>query len=135
MAKTSLSIEYLREVAHLRPRTNVIGAVARVRNCHLKRFHRFYHEQGFFTGHQLRLSLPSDAEGAGEMFRVSTLNMENLPRTDEGKVDFNEDFFGKETFLTVSGQLNAEACACALSKGFTRSVLRSVAKTQTQAAT
>lgn len=118
MAKTRHSIEYLREVAHLRPRTNVIGAVARVRNCLSQAIHRFYHEQGY-----LWISAPlitaSDAEGAGEMFRVSTLDMENLPRTDKGAVDFNQDFFGKETFLTVSGQLNAEAYACALSKVYT----------------
>ncbi len=118
MAKTRHSIEYLREVAHLRPRTNVIGAVARVRNCLSQAIHRFYHEQGF-----LWMSAPlitaSDAEGAGEMFRVSTLDLANLPLTADGKVDYNEDFFGKETFLTVSGQLNAEAYACALSKVYT----------------
>ncbi|MGF1766435.1 asparagine--tRNA ligase [Enterovibrio makurazakiensis] len=118
MAKTRHSIEYLREVAHLRPRTNVIGSVARVRNCLSQAIHRFYHEQGYFWV-SAPLITASDAEGAGEMFRVSTLDMENLPRTDEGKVDFNEDFFGKETFLTVSGQLNAEAYACALSKVYT----------------
>lgn len=118
MAKTRHSIEYLREVAHLRPRTNVIGAVARVRNCLSQAIHRFYHEQGYFWV-SAPLITASDAEGAGEMFRVSTLDMENLPRTDAGKVDYNEDFFGKETFLTVSGQLNAEAYACALSKVYT----------------
>jgi asparaginyl-tRNA synthetase len=118
MAKTRHSIEYLREVAHLRPRTNVIGAVARVRNCLSQAIHRFYHEQGF-----LWISTPlitaSDCEGAGEMFRVSTLDLANLPLTDDGEVDFNEDFFGKETFLTVSGQLNGESYACALSKIYT----------------
>lgn len=118
MAKTRHSIEYLREVAHLRPRTNVIGAVARVRHTLSQAIHRFYHEQGYYW-----LSAPlitaSDAEGAGEMFRVSTLDMANLPRTENGDVDFNEDFFGKETFLTVSGQLNGEAYACALSKIYT----------------
>ncbi|WP_407333199.1 asparagine--tRNA ligase [Enterovibrio sp. 27052020O] len=118
MAKTRHSIEYLREVAHLRPRTNVIGSVSRVRNCLAQAIHRFYHEQGYFWV-SAPLITASDAEGAGEMFRVSTLDLENLPRTDEGKVDFNEDFFGKETFLTVSGQLNAEAYACALSKVYT----------------
>ncbi len=118
MAKTRHSIEYLREVAHLRPRTNVIGAVARVRHCLSQAIHRFYHEQGYYW-----LSAPlitaSDAEGAGEMFRVSTLDLANLPRTEQGDVDFNQDFFGKETFLTVSGQLNAETYACALSKVYT----------------
>ena len=118
MAKTRHSIEYLREVAHLRPRTNVIGAVARVRNCLAQAIHRFYHEKGFYWV-SAPLITASDAEGAGEMFRVSTLDLENLPRTDKGEIDFNEDFFGKETFLTVSGQLNAEAYACALSKVYT----------------
>ncbi|USH04097.1 asparagine--tRNA ligase [Grimontia kaedaensis] len=118
MAKTRHSIEYLREVAHLRPRTNVIGAVARVRNCLAQAIHRFYHEQGYFWV-SAPLITASDAEGAGEMFRVSTLDMENLPRDDKGAVDYNEDFFGKETFLTVSGQLNAEAYACAISKVYT----------------
>ena len=118
MAKTRHSIEYLREVAHLRPRTNVIGAVARVRNCLSQAIHRFYHEQGFFWM-SAPLITASDCEGAGEMFRVSTLDMANLPMTDKGEVDFDKDFFGKETFLTVSGQLNAEAYACALSKVYT----------------
>ena len=118
MAKTRHSIEYLREVAHLRPRTNVIGAVARVRHCLSQAIHRFYHEQGFFWV-SAPLITAADAEGAGEMFRVSTLDLENLPLTDAGKVDYNEDFFGKETFLTVSGQLNGEAYACALSKVYT----------------
>lgn len=96
----------------------MVGAVARVRNCLSQAIHRFYHEQGYFWV-SAPLITASDAEGAGEMFRVSTLDMENLPRTDDGKVDYNEDFFGKETFLTVSGQLNAEAYACALSKVYT----------------
>ncbi|TKI07507.1 asparagine--tRNA ligase [Martelella alba] len=118
MAAKRHSIEYLREVAHLRPRTNMIGAVARVRNTLAQAIHRFMHEQGF-----LWVSTPlitaSDAEGAGEMFRVSTLDLENLPRDGQGKVDFDQDFFGKEAFLTVSGQLNAETYACALSKVYT----------------
>ncbi|WP_026959112.1 asparagine--tRNA ligase [Aliagarivorans taiwanensis] len=112
------SIEYLREHAHLRPRTNVIGAVTRVRNCLAQAIHRFYHERGYVW-----VSTPiitgSDTEGAGEMFRVSTLDMQNLPLTDKGEVDYQEDFFGKETFLTVSGQLNAETYACALTKVYT----------------
>ncbi|SHO59054.1 asparagine--tRNA ligase [Vibrio quintilis] len=115
MAKTRHSIEYLREVAHLRPRTNVIGAVARVRNCLSQAIHRFYHERGYIWMSS-PLITASDCEGAGEMFRVSTLDLANLPRTESGEVDFNEDFFGKETFLTVSGQLNAEAYACAMTK-------------------
>ncbi|MEE1672363.1 asparagine--tRNA ligase [Agarivorans aestuarii] len=112
------SIEYLREHAHLRPRTNVIGAVTRVRNCLSQAIHRFYHEQGYVW-----VSTPiitgSDTEGAGEMFRVSTLDMNNLPLGDKGEIDYQQDFFGKETFLTVSGQLNAETYACALSKVYT----------------
>lgn len=118
MSKTRHTVEYLREVAHLRPRTNVIGAVARVRHCLAQAIHRFYHEQGFYWV-SAPLITASDAEGAGEMFRVSTLDFENLPRTENGAVDFHQDFFGKETFLTVSGQLNAEAYACAISKVYT----------------
>ncbi|TKB51999.1 asparagine--tRNA ligase [Ferrimonas aestuarii] len=118
MAAKRHSIEYLREVAHLRPRTNLIGAVMRVRNCLSQAIHRFYHEQGFLWA-STPLITASDAEGAGEMFRVSTLDLNNLPRTDKGDVDFDKDFFGKETFLTVSGQLNAETYACALSKVYT----------------
>ncbi len=112
------SLEFLREVAHLRPRTNLFGAVTRIRHCLAQAVHRYFHESGYFW-----ISTPiittSDAEGAGQMFRVSTLDMANLPRTAAGKVDFGRDFFGKETFLTVSGQLNAEAYALALSKVYT----------------
>ena len=112
------SIEYLREHAHLRPRTNVIGAVTRVRNCLSQAIHRFFHEQGYFW-----ISTPiltaSDTEGAGEMFRVSTLDMMNVPKTDKGEVDYSQDFFGKETYLTVSGQLNVETYCTAMSKVYT----------------
>lgn len=118
MAAKRHSIEYLREVAHLRPRTNLIGAVARVRHCLAQAIHRFFHEEGFYWV-ATPLITASDTEGAGEMFRVSTLDLENLPRTDKGDINFNEDFFGKESFLTVSGQLNAETYACALSKVYT----------------
>ncbi|MDN6228106.1 MAG: asparagine--tRNA ligase [Enterobacterales bacterium] len=118
MAAKRHSIEYLREVAHLRPRTNLIGAVARVRHTQAQAIHRYFHENGYFWVSP-PLITASDTEGAGEMFRVSTLDMENLPRTDEGKVDFGEDFFGREAFLTVSGQLNGETYACALSKVYT----------------
>ena len=118
MAAKRHSIEYLREVAHLRPRTNLIGAVARVRHTLAQALHRFFNEQGFFWV-STPLITASDTEGAGEMFRVSTLDLENLPRTPEGKVNFDEDFFGKESFLTVSGQLNAETYACAISKVYT----------------
>ncbi|HUH90899.1 MAG TPA: asparagine--tRNA ligase [Lysobacter sp.] len=112
------SLEFLREVAHLRPRTNLFGAVTRIRHCLAQAVHRYFHENGYFW-----ISTPiittSDAEGAGQMFRVSTLDMANLPRDKAGAVDFSRDFFGKETFLTVSGQLNAEAYALALSKVYT----------------
>ncbi|NKI73839.1 asparagine--tRNA ligase [Dickeya sp. CFBP 2040] len=118
MAAKRHSIEYLREVAHLRPRTNLIGAVARVRHTLAQAIHRFFHQNGFYWV-STPLITASDTEGAGEMFRVSTLDLENLPRNDQGKVDFSEDFFGKEAFLTVSGQLNGETYACALSKIYT----------------
>ncbi|WP_049191346.1 asparagine--tRNA ligase, partial [Serratia marcescens] len=100
------------------PRTNLIGAVARVRHTLAQAIHRFFHENGYFWV-STPLITASDTEGAGEMFRVSTLDLENLPRTDKGAVDFSEDFFGKEAFLTVSGQLNGETYACALSKVYT----------------
>ncbi len=118
MAAKRHSIEYLRDVAHLRPRTNLIGAVARVRHTLAQALHRFFHEHGYFWV-STPLITASDTEGAGEMFRVSTLDMENLPRDPQGHVDFNQDFFGKEAFLTVSGQLNGETYACALSKVYT----------------
>ncbi|WP_455813326.1 asparagine--tRNA ligase [Pseudomonas graminis] len=118
MAAKRHSIEYLREVAHLRPRTNLIGAVARVRHTLAQALHRFFDEQGFFWV-STPLITASDTEGAGEMFRVSTLDLENLPRTPEGKVNYDEDFFGKEAFLTVSGQLNGETYASAISKIYT----------------
>lgn len=112
------SLEFLREVAHLRPRTNVIGAVTRVRHTIAQSIHRFFDKQGFFWVNTPIITA-SDAEGAGELFRVSTLDLMNLPRTPEGKVDFAQDFFGRETFLTVSGQLNVETYCMALSKVYT----------------
>lgn len=118
MAAKRHSVEYLREVAHLRPRTNLIGAVTRVRHTLSQALHRFFDEQGFFWV-STPLITTSDTEGAGEMFRVSTLDFHNLPRNDKGEVDFSEDFFGQEAFLTVSGQLNGEAYASALSKIYT----------------
>ena len=118
MAPKRHSMEYLREYAHLRPRTNITGAVMRVRNSLSQAIHRFFHENGY-----LWVSTPiittSDCEGAGEMFRVSTLDLLNVPKTEKGEVDFSEDFFGKEAFLTVSGQLNVESYACSLSKVYT----------------
>ena len=112
------TMEYLREVAHLRPRTNTFGAVARVRDCIAKAIHRYFHERGYFWINTPIITA-SDAEGAGQMFRVSTLDMVNLPRDDKGVIDFHKDFFGKETYLTVSGQLNVEAYALSLSKVYT----------------
>jgi asparaginyl-tRNA synthetase len=115
------SFEYLREVAHLRPRTNTLGAIARVRHCLSMAIHRYFHERGFFWVHT-PIVTASDAEGAGEMFRVSTLDLANLgaiPRTQEGRTDFSQDFFGREAFLTVSGQLNVETYCLALSKVYT----------------
>jgi asparaginyl-tRNA synthetase len=112
------TLEYLREVAHLRPRTNTLGALTRVRHCLSMAVHRFFHDEGFFWIHTPIITA-SDCEGAGEMFRVSTLDLTNLPRTDGGKIDFSQDFFGREAFLTVSGQLNVEAYCLALSKVYT----------------
>jgi asparaginyl-tRNA synthetase len=112
------SLEFLREVAHLRPRTNLFGAVTRIRHCMAQAVHRFFHEQGFYWINTPIIST-SDAEGAGQMFRISTLDMMNLPRTGKGEIDFSKDFFGKEAFLTVSGQLNVEAYCLALSKVYT----------------
>jgi asparaginyl-tRNA synthetase len=112
------TMEYLREVAHLRSRTNVVGATMRVRHTIAQAIHRFFHENGFLWIHTPIITA-SDAEGAGELFRVSTLDLQNLPRTPEGKVDFSKDFFGRESFLTVSGQLNVETYCMALSKVYT----------------
>jgi asparaginyl-tRNA synthetase len=112
------SFEYLRSVAHLRPRTNSIGAIARVRHCLAQAIQRFFHEQGYFWIHTPIITA-SDCEGAGALFRVSTLDQVNPPRTAEGGIDFSQDFFGRETFLTVSGQLNVESYCLALSKVYT----------------
>lgn len=118
IAPKAHSFEYLRSVAHLRPRTNSIGAVARVRHCLAQAIHRFLHENGYFWVHTPIITA-SDCEGAGALFRVSTLDLVNPPRTPEGGIDFSQDFFGRETFLTVSGQLNVEAYCLALSKVYT----------------
>jgi len=112
------SFEFLRDVAHLRPRTNTFGAVARVRHATARAIHEFFDQHGYYW-----INTPiitgSDAEGAGDMFRVSTLNLANLPRDAAGRIDYSQDFFGKETFLTVSGQLNVEGYCLALSKVYT----------------
>jgi len=112
------TLEYLREVAHLRPRTNVIGAATRVRHSLAKAIHRYFDENGFFWVNTPIIT-GSDAEGAGALFRVSTLDLMSPPRTPDGKVDFAQDFFGREAFLTVSGQLNIEAYCLALTKVYT----------------
>ena len=113
------SFEYLREVAHLRPRTNTFGAVTRVRHSLAMALHRFFSERGFYWIHTPIITA-NDAEGAGAMFRVSTLDLANLrPGANGGGVDFSEDFFGRETHLTVSGQLNVESYCLAMSKVYT----------------
>jgi asparaginyl-tRNA synthetase len=117
LQKKRHSFEKLREWAHLRPRTNTFGAVMRLRNCVSRSIHSFFQEEGFFYVHTPIITA-SDAEGAGEMFRVTTLNLEQLPR-NEGKIDYALDFFDRPTFLTVSGQLEAEIFACALGKVYT----------------
>ncbi len=112
------TMEFLREVAHLRPRTNVIGAATRVRHTVAQAIHRFMDELGFLWVNTPIITA-SDAEGAGELFRVSTLDALNPPKTADGKIDFSKDFFGREAFLTVSGQLNVETYCMALSKVYT----------------
>ena len=112
------TMEFLREVAHLRPRTNVIGACSRVRHTLAMAIHRFFHERGFLWVNTPIITA-SDAEGAGELFRVSTLDAMKLPKTADGRVDWSQDFFGREAFLTVSGQLNVETYCMALSKVYT----------------
>ena len=112
------SMEFLREVAHLRPRTNTFSAMLRVRNTMAQAVHQYFNQNGYFWLHTPIITA-SDCEGAGDLFRVSTLDLMNLPKNDQGQVDFSKDFFGKEAYLTVSGQLNAETYACALSKVYT----------------
>lgn len=112
------SMEFLREVAHLRPRTNTFSAMMRVRNTMAQAVHRYFSEHGYLWLHTPIITA-SDCEGAGDLFRVSTLDLLNLPKTEQGGVDFSQDFFGRESYLTVSGQLNAETYACALSKVYT----------------
>lgn len=112
------TLEHLREHAHLRPRTNIIGATTRVRHCISQAIHQFFHDNGFYWIHTPIITA-SDCEGAGDLFRVSALDFTNLPRTEKGDIDFEKDFFGRETFLTVSGQLNVEAYCLAMSKVYT----------------
>lgn len=118
LQKKRHSFEYLRTISHLRPRTNTFSAVFRVRSLAAYALHKFFQDRGFVYVHTPIIT-GSDTEGAGEMFRVTTLDMENLPKNDEGKVDSTKDFFGSETNLTVSGQLNAEAFALAFRNIYT----------------
>jgi asparaginyl-tRNA synthetase len=118
LQKKRHSFEFLRTIAHLRPRTNTIGAVLRVRNAASRAIHDFFQDRGFVYLHSPIITL-SDAEGAGEMFRVSAFDANEPPRADDGRVDFTRDFFGAEAHLTVSGQLEAEIGALALSKVYT----------------
>lgn len=112
------SLEFLREIAHLRPRTNTISAVMRIRHAMAFAIHKFFNDRGFYYIHTPIIT-GSDAEGAGDMFRVTTLDLDNLPKDESGKVNFKEDFFGRETNLTVSGQLEVEAYALALGDTYT----------------
>jgi len=112
------TFEYLRTVSHLRTRTNTFAAIARVRDCLAQAVHRYFHNNNFLWVHTPIITA-NDCEGAGEMFRVSTLDLVNTPRNESGEIDFEQDFFGKESFLTVSGQMNVESYACSLSRVYT----------------
>lgn len=118
LQKKKHSMEYLRTIAHLRPRANTFSAAFRIRSAAAFAIHQFFHSRGFIYAHTPLISC-SDCEGAGEMFRVTTLDLENLPRTEDGAVDYSKDFFGKSAFLTVSGQLQGEAMAMAFGKIYT----------------
>ena len=112
------SLEFLREIAHLRFRTNTFGAITRIRHAMIFAVHNFFSQKGFYNIHTPIITA-SDAEGAGEMFRVTTLDVNNIPKNEEGAVDFSQDFFGKSTNLTVSGQLEGELAALAMSEIYT----------------
>ena len=112
------TFEFLRTVSHLRQRTNTFASVTRVRDCLSQAIHRYFSRNQFLWVHTPIIT-SSDCEGAGEMFRVSTLDLMNVPKDEFGQVDFDKDFFGKDSFLTVSGQINVEAFACALSRVYT----------------
>ena len=118
LQKKGHSMEFLREIAHLRPRTNTFGAVLRIRNAMAFAIHKYFNEKGFIYLHT-PLITASDCEGAGEMFQVTTLDPDNLPRTEDGKIDYNQDFFGRHTSLTVSGQLEGELGATAMGDIYT----------------
>lgn len=112
------SLEFLREIAHLRFRTNTFSAISRVRHAMIFAVHNYFNDKGFYNIHTPIIT-GSDAEGAGEMFRVTTLDLKNLPKNEDGEIDIKQDFFGKETNLTVSGQLEAELAALALGQVYT----------------
>ncbi len=118
IARKRHTFQYLRSVAHLRRRTNTFGAMARIRNTASQAIHRYFHERGFYWVNTPIITA-SDCEGAGELFRVSTLDMLNPPRTDKGAIDFSQDFFANEAYLTVSGQLNGESYCMAMSRVYT----------------
>jgi len=118
LQKKGHTLEFLREIAHLRPRTNTFGAVLRIRHNMAFAIHKYFNDKGFYYIHTPIIT-GSDAEGAGAMFKVTTLDLNNLPRTEGGEINFAEDFFGKSTNLTVSGQLNGELAAMALSEIYT----------------
>ena len=118
LQKKGLSMEYLRTIAHLRPRTNTFGAVFRIRHNRAMAIHQYFHEHGFFYFHTPIITA-SDCEGAGQMFQVTTKNLYNLKKDEEGKIDYSDDFFGKQASLTVSGQLEGELAAMALGKIYT----------------
>lgn len=118
LQKKRHSFEFLRTIAHLRPRTNTFGAVFRVRNALAYATHRFFQDKGFLYLHTPIITL-SDCEGGGKMFQVTTLEQAAFPRTEAGEMDYSQDFFNKQAFLTVSGQLNGEIYACALSDIYT----------------
>lgn len=118
LQKKGHSMEFLREIAHLRPRTNTFGCILRLRHAMAFAIHKYFNENGFFYLNT-PLITASDCEGAGEMFQVTTLNLENMPKTKEGDIDYSQDFFGRQTSLTVSGQLEGELGAMALGKIYT----------------
>ena len=118
LQKKGHSMEFLREIAHLRPRTNTFGAVLRIRHSMAFAIHKFFNDKGFYYLHT-PLITASDCEGAGAMFQVTTMDLDNIPKTEEGKVDFSQDFFGRQTSLTVSGQLEGELGATALGEIYT----------------
>ncbi|HEM48862.1 MAG TPA: asparagine--tRNA ligase, partial [Caldithrix sp.] len=118
LQKKGHTLEFLREIAHLRPRTNTFGAVLRIRHAMSFAIHKYFNDHGFYYLHTPIITA-SDCEGAGEMFRVTTLDAKNPPLNEDGSVNFSEDFFGRETSLTVSGQLEGELAALALSNIYT----------------